>query len=103
MLLQVHIICYAKQWEARIAASQCIRMLAEYMQHFTPEHIAQRAGVTQDVNDQSKQAEVKMLESFDIGSVLESGKKLLQSGGEVSLPWTQTRPSTNTTFSSTAA
>lgn len=64
-----------------MAAGQCIRLLAEHMEHFTPLQVAVRAGVSSE-DLYGKQTD-RLLNKFDIASVLANGRALLQSGGEV--------------------
>ena len=84
-MLQIHKLCYAKKWETRVAAGQCIRLLAEHIQHCTPSDIAQKADASLE---QFGAQTSSLLHSFDIASVLSKGRVLLQSGGEVINPFT---------------
>ena len=80
----MHLLCYAKQYDARVAAGHCLRLLAERMQHFTPGDILENARL-QDENIARADArqEPSPLRDFKLELVLRDGKPLLQSGGQV--------------------
>ena len=87
--MQVYRIAHHKKWEARVAAGVCFRHLAEHMQHFTPRDLEAKAGLgsfglPDQMGSSRQQAGSSMLESFSLEQVLQKGKVLLQSGGEVS-------------------
>ena len=83
-VLQIHALCYARRWEARVAAGHCLRLLAEHLQHFTPAQICMKAGVKPtDLTEAELSGSRDLLKSLDMQSVLDKGKVLLQSGGEV--------------------
>ena len=86
--MQVYQITHHKKWEARVAAGVCLRHLAEHMQHFTPKDLEAKAGLgpsklPDQTRDGSQQAVGTVLENFCLEQVLQNGKVLLQSGGEV--------------------
>ena len=71
-----------------MAAGVCFRHLAEHMQHFTPRDLEAKAGLgPSDLPGQTGegtlQAGSTVLEKFSLEQVLQNGKVLLQSGGEV--------------------
>ena len=71
-----------------MAAGVCFRHLAEHMQHFTPRDLEAKAGLGlsalhDQTGDVCGQAGSSMLENFSLEQVLQNGKVLLQSGGEV--------------------
>jgi len=86
--LQVHLITRHKKWEARVAAGVCFRLLAEHMQHFNPADLAAKAGLSPSellgaAGESSQHTEGIVLKNFRLDQVLQNGKVLLQSGGEV--------------------
>jgi hypothetical protein len=88
--LQVHLTTRHRNWEARVAAGGCFRLLAEHMQHFTPGDLLAQAGLSPSKlptagGDSGQHTAGFVLEKFRLDQVLQNGKVLLQSGGEVGL------------------
>lgn len=86
---QVQPLLQHKRWDARIAAGECIGLIAEHAQHPTAPDV-QHAGERMHENGAPAASEPHaapdaqlQLEGFDLERVLKDGTPLLASGGEV--------------------
>lgn len=87
--LQLHQVLYSKVWEARVAASEALALIAAAIAHWTVlqlTDVASRAATgsapcAAEVLAQGHEAQV--LQSFNVRSVLSSGRALLCDDGQV--------------------
>jgi hypothetical protein len=92
VLDQVAVHLGHQDWDARLAAGHCLGLLARHFVHRTPADLAAAArsspfdsapaAATAPPKDDPGGGQL-LLASFDVARVLEQGKPLLASGGEV--------------------
>ena len=86
---QIALHLRSRDWEARIAASYCLGLIAEHFQHHTPQSLLdacrQPMGfpcASSTATQQRPSQGMLSFTTFDIFTVLKQGRSLLSSGGE---------------------
>lgn len=82
---QVHSTIVSKEWEARIAAGECLGLLAEQAPHAAA-HLSQQNSVRSDCEaSQSREAEgLLKIADFNFEKVLAQGEPLVSASSQVS-------------------
>lgn len=72
---------YSSNWETRVAASNCLGIIARHCEHHTVESLKKRLGVERGDVIQVGRQTWKSLEEFDIRTVLKKARPLTASSG----------------------